>query len=351
MLALREGRLFLGASMIPIRFSTSDLPASQQLAAWAGWFEGVFEVSVDEAETGFDARSAVWAAGDFGLSHVQAPALTALRGRGLLRSNPIDHWVITLGQSRTLGEGGDGVALDVPARTPFVVSLGRELVSQRSQDERLQLYLPRDSFRDLAPILDAAQGMALTTPMGRLLGDYIAILNRNFPDIEAADIPRLTNAVRAMVLACTAPSPDRLDLATSQINLTKREKVRQFIDGRLRDPALDTVMLCREMGMSRTQLYRLLQADGGVAHYIRHRRLRRSYADLSDPANAATITAIADSLCFEDASSFSRAFKQEFGVNPRDVRAAALAGLPPLVKLREAGGAMPTTLRECLMRF
>lgn len=337
--------------MIPIRFSTSKLPAAQQLAAWKGWFDGVFDVATEESETGFDAGSVVWTAGDFGLSHVRAPALTALRGKRLLRSNPIDHWVITLGQSRTVGEGGDGVALDIPARTPFVVSLGRELVSRRSQDERLQLYLPRDAFRELAPVLDAAQGVAFATPMGRLLGDYITILNSNLPDIEATDLPRLTNAVRAMVLACTAPSSDRLDLATSQIHLTKRERVRQFIDANLRHAGLDTVMLCREMGMSRTQLYRLLQADGGVAHYIRRRRLRRSYADLSDPANTATITAIADSLCFEDASSFSRAFKQEFGVNPRDVRAVALAGLPPLVKLRESEGPMPTTLRECLLRF
>lgn len=337
--------------MIPIRFSTSELPASQQLAAWRGWFDGMFDVAVEETEPGFDARSVVWALGDFGLSHVKAPALTALRGKKLLRSNPIDHWVITLGQSRTVGAGGEGVALDIPARTPFVVSLGRELVSQRSQDERLQLYLPRDSFRELAPVLDAAQGVALGTPLGRLLGDYIAILNSNFPALDAADVPRLTNAVRAMVLACTAPSADRLDLATTQINLTKREKVRHFIDRNLRHSDLDTAMLCREMGMSRTQLYRLLQADGGVAHYVRRRRLRRSYAELSEPSNTATITAIADSLCFEDASSFSRAFKQEFGVNPRDVRAAALAGLPPLARMREAEGAMPATLRECLLRF
>ncbi|HEV7256225.1 MAG TPA: helix-turn-helix domain-containing protein [Bosea sp. (in: a-proteobacteria)] len=277
--------------------------------------------------------------------------MTAVRNRTLLRANPIDHWVITLGRRRTVGSAGDGVELDVPPSVPYVSSLGRELVSQRSRDERLQLYLPRDSFRELAPVLDAAQAQALDTPLGRLLGDYIGLLERSFVDLEPADMPRLTNAVRAMVLACTGPSSDRLDVATSQINLTRREKVRQFIDRNLREPELDAALLCREIGMSRTQLYRLVHDDGGVARYIRQRRLLRAYADLSDASNSASINAIADALCFEDASSFSRAFKQEFGLNPRDVRAAAVAGQTLRIKPDEPSSEMPSTLRECLLRF
>jgi AraC-like DNA-binding protein len=337
--------------MIPVRFATTDLPVREQFDAWQGWFEGVFEVTLDEQATGFPASSVVWTLDQFGLSHVKAPALTAVRGTALLRANPIDHWVVTLGKRRTLGSGGEGISFDIPPLVPYIASLGRELVSQRSDDERLQLYLPRDSFRELAPLLDAAQGQALDTPLGRLLGDYIALLQRSFGELEAADVPRLTNAVRAMVLACSGPSADRIDIAASQINLTRREKVRQFIDRNLRLPGLDAALLCREIGMSRTQLYRLFQDDGGVARYVRRRRLLRSYADLSDPSNSASMSAIADSLCFEDASSFSRAFKQEFGVNPRDVRAAAVAGQALLLKPREPEILMPTTLRECLMRF
>lgn len=48
------------------------------------------------------------------------------------------------------------------------------------------------------------------------------------------------------------------------------------------------------------------------------------------------IGAIAESLCFADASSFSRAFRREFGMSPSDVRAATLSGLRPADQARRS---------------
>ena len=120
--------------MIPVRFTTSDLPIREQFDAWRGWFDGVFNIALNESEAGFAASSVVWTLDEFGLSHVRAPALTAVRDTALLRANPIDHWVITLGHRRTVGSGGGGLILDVPGSVPYVASLGRELVGGRSTE-------------------------------------------------------------------------------------------------------------------------------------------------------------------------------------------------------------------------
>lgn len=336
--------------MIPLRFSTHDLAPRDQFAAWGSWFDTVFDVAANEPEKGFRAESSIWSLGGFGISLVNAPSLRALRTKELLRRNPVDHWVITLGRHRTVGLSGNAT-LDVPPRIPFVLSLGRELISQRVRDERLQLYLPRDSFSELAPVLDAMQGQALDTPLGKLLGEYIGLLERSMGELSDADLPRLTNAVRSMVLACVAPSVGHAVQAASLIDLSRREKARQVVERYLRNPSLGPATLCREIGMSRTQLYRLLQDDGGVARFIQRRRLLQSYTELSDPLNRSSIAEIAETLCFQDASSFSRAFKQEFGMTPRDVRAAWATGQ----MLTLPGGGDPdaefATLKDCLSRF
>jgi hypothetical protein len=43
--------------------------------------------------------------------------------------------------------------------------------------------MPRDAFRDIAPVLDAACGSVLDTPLGHLLGDYMLALERHLPAV------------------------------------------------------------------------------------------------------------------------------------------------------------------------
>ena len=54
-----------------------------------------------------------------------------------------------------------------------------------------------------------------------------------------------------------------------------------------------------------------------------------AHAVLSDPTTTKPISAIAEDLCFTDASSFSRTFRRGSGHSPSEVRSAALAVLAP----------------------
>jgi AraC-like DNA-binding protein len=310
-------------------FSTRSLPAADQLEAWRGWFDTVFDVTPGQsAVAGFHAESCIWTLDGFAISRVSAPPLKASRTNAHIRRNPVDHWIITLGNASTGIEMPDA-SMVVPERLPFVLSLGHEFVSERSDDDRLQLYLARDSFRDLSPLLDAAQGKILNTPLGQLLVDYMLLLERSLPNLSADDLSLLKGALGAMIGACILPSADRVAMADSQIKLTRLEKVRQTIRKHLRSPSLGTDRLCRDVGVSRSQLYRLLEGEGGVARYIQRQRLLEAYATLSGASGKMPLATLANDLCFADASSFSRAFRHEFGVRPSDVRGNACAGPPP----------------------
>ncbi len=338
--------------MIPERFATHSLPAPDQLEAWRVWFHSVFDVIPRQlVDDGFPAESQLWQLDGLAVSRVSAPAIHVARTKAHIRRNPVDHWVITLGNRVTTAVKTDDTALQAPAGVPFVLSLGNELISERSQDDRLQLYLARDSFCEIAPMLDAARGTLLNTPLGRLLADYMLLLERNLPEMTSEDLPRLTGAVRAMVGACIVPSHDRIAIAAGQIDLGRLEKVRRVVRRHLRSHSLGPDMLCREVGTSRSQLYRLLGGEGGVARYIQRQRLVEGHAALCDVTDVKTIAAIADELCFADASGFSRAFRHEFGMSPSDVRAASLAGLAPAAASKDRIGSEIRNLSDCLRSF
>ena len=253
---------------------------------------------------GFAAANSNWKLNGFTFSHVSSPATCIDRTRSLLRSNHVDHWAFTLSKRTTSDIEVHGSALEVPPRVPFILSLGEEMhIGRRQQDERIQLLLARDSFQAIAPLLDATRGTALNTSQGRLLADYMLLLERNLPNITPEDGSRLPSAIQAMLAACLAPSVDRLAAAGRQVDLTLMERVRQAVRRNLRSAvARAGQKLCREAATSRSQLYRLLEGEGGVARYIQRRRLSESFAILCDTSNNFSINAIAETLCFADAS-------------------------------------------------
>jgi AraC-like DNA-binding protein len=130
-----------------------------------------------------------------------------------------------------------------------------------------------------------------------------------------------------MVAAAVSPSADRVAVARGQIDAGRKERVRQAVRRHLRTPTPVPTNLCRLVGMSRSNLYRLFEDTGGVARYIRRERLLEAHEILTDPTTTESISAIAEDLCFADASSFSRTFKREFGHSPGEMRAATLARL------------------------
>jgi AraC-like DNA-binding protein len=140
-------------------------------------------------------------------------------------------------------------------------------------------------------------------------------------------------------------------VAQRQVDLGRKERVRQAVRRHLRTPTLGPKNLSRLVGMSRSNLYRLFEDIGGVARYIQRQRLLEAHAILSDPATTQSISAIAEDLCFADASSFSRTFKREFGYSPSEARSAALAGLAPPTTRRSRVASAEGEFAELLRGF
>lgn len=94
------------------------------------------------------------------------------------------------------------------------------------------------------------------------------------------------------------------------------EELLAVIQKNIANPDFDIPQLCRDMAMSKTQLYRKVKALTGksVALYIRSIRLQRARQLLSNSKLA--ISEIAEQVGINDLSYFARVYKQKFGQSP-----------------------------------
>ncbi|WP_052950418.1 helix-turn-helix domain-containing protein [Devosia limi] len=303
------------------------MPELCQFAAWRDLAAPYVDILPATASPpGFIADLEIWDLGSVAFMHGRSPAIAYARTAHHLRANPIDHWFLTFARSgnSTLRPGGRAWRSTSAARRLSVGSLRDTFQGSTANLDALILFLPRDFCRDAAATLDAVINTQLTSGLGQLLADYMLDLDRRLPMLTEAELPSLLAATRAMVLACITADPDRLMEAQRPIEATLLERAKQLIQENLLSPALGADELCRQLGVSRSRLYRLFEPLGGVVRYIRCRRLLDAHVALCDANDDRRIADIAAERGFVDAAEFSRAFKREFGYRPRDARNDAM---------------------------
>jgi AraC-like DNA-binding protein len=306
-------------------FDAKLLQTHGQFQGWRAWNLPLLDVTSLSMSDGFPAENRVWKL-DVGLfvATVTAPAARTVRSTRLIRRLPVDHWVVSHQlHGMTLMETPRGT-FEVCAVQNYIWSLGQTSSSKRSQIDRVDLLLSRDTFRSIAPLLDTATGSVLETALGRFLGDFMLALIRRLAFLADSDAPGLSVAIGRLVAACVAPTAERVGSAQVLIDVGRLERIRQTVRRHLKSPRLGPQMLCHLVGISRSNLYRLLESEGGVASYIQHHRLTEARSRLSDNRNTQSIVSMAHDLGFTDSSSFSRAFRAMFGVSPREMRATPL---------------------------
>ena len=160
--------------MTPDTFTTQPLRPQDQFEAWREWYRPVFDVvPKNRLYDEFPAEVHLWKLGGLAMRRTFAPPADVVPTKGHLRRDPVNHWIISYCARGAHSAVTAGTALEVPARVPYLWSLGQEFLHERTHVDRVQFILARDAFRDIAPLLDAACGSSLDTPLGHLLGDYM----------------------------------------------------------------------------------------------------------------------------------------------------------------------------------
>jgi AraC-like DNA-binding protein len=106
--------------------------------------------------------------------------------------------------------------------------------------------------------------------------------------------------------------PDKNRQTENPVDLVKR-----YIERNAMSPTLDAKAIAEKFQLSRTTLYRLFEAEGGIASHIRRVRLEWAYRELTrTSADAARIQKIAYGAGFRSLATFHRLFLETYGVSP-----------------------------------
>ncbi|GAM06118.1 acetamidase/formamidase family protein [Novosphingobium sp. MBES04] len=100
------------------------------------------------------------------------------------------------------------------------------------------------------------------------------------------------------------------------------ERIFQTIEIRLSDPDLNYQQVAAEHGISPRYLQKLFESiNDSFGHYVKVRRLERCRLDLRSPLHVQkSISDILFEWGFNDSASFSRAFREQYGISPREYR-------------------------------
>jgi AraC-like DNA-binding protein len=204
------------------------------------------------------------------------------------------------------------------------------VVSNPEAVEQLAFLIPHDQIaRDIDIARIGGRAFSGTTGIGRLFVNAVSSLFEELPVLDprrAEDLAEV--AVRLFHIAVYEKLGKPQPQSTQEEML---DRIRIYVENRLRDPRLTLDRIATDLNCTKRYLHLVFQGqEQTLNEYIWTRRLERCKRDLTNPALAGTsVTSIAMSWGFNNPSHFSRAFRDRFGLSPREARAQALAALRP----------------------
>lgn len=308
-------------------FHTESLPSERR---WQAWNDNLSEFAIDATgaldSTGFEGRidHCVMPSGlSFTLLESHAPQRIASTPG---KVGDVFWLAVSLsGASRLdLGEG----AFDMVPGDILYGKRGAPSSLDISTEFRTLLVNIPASLMDrklLLPLPNKAIHVSATSGIGRVFSGLLSAVAESFDDINDMLAGSIEAALPQFLLGSLfGEGGDELRGGAVAVRAGVLQRIWRNIEARLEDADLSLADIAAEQGLSVRYVQKLFEESGqSFTNYLRKRRLEQSRADLANPLNVdISITSICFRWGFNDAATFSRAFREEFGQSPREYRRA-----------------------------
>ncbi len=181
--------------------------------------------------------------------------------------------------------------------------------------------LSRDLVEAAAPDARHLHGRIL--PKGEVgsLGDIILSMIRSASSFSDTSVMGSSRLITSLLSQIQGRSDAAYGDAVGEddLELSRRLKAELFIENNL-GADLSADFVARNIGVSRSSLYRAMYAVGGVEAVVVRRRAARLRSLIVQPGNRASIADIAERVGFSCMSHGSRMFKKIYGHSPGHMR-------------------------------
>ncbi|MGJ7506080.1 AraC family transcriptional regulator [Variovorax sp. GT1P44] len=294
----------------------------ERLERWRACVAPALEVSVspDEMPEDWSTTTTGWNLGGVMVVRGNYAPQVLTRRVEAIAADQLDPYVLHLNQ------GPQTMFLDAHGRrTPvghrqLLLSDFAQPRSVHCQGDVLTVFIPRKALDALLPRELDLHGVVPTGACATILASHLQSLASLLPRITRKEAPDAMVATIQLLAASLAPSIDMLGLARPAIEGALLRQIRQYMEEHLAEEDLSTDRICAHFRISRSTLYRLFEAEGGVIAYLQDRRLLRIHALLASPTQRCYLGRLAADNGFKSATHFSRAFRAKFGHSPRETR-------------------------------
>jgi acetamidase/formamidase/AraC-like DNA-binding protein len=232
------------------------------------------------------------------------------RGDSVLACLPIEGEGRCEPASRTINAGDIVV---VPPGEPFSLHFPRafRLLLLRIPQEIVRARVVGNAVLELTHIRRRAG-------LGQVVSCALDAVSEALDSLSTSDFRALDLALVEMLLACQSTGAN----GGTAIQAALLRRIRQDIESRLADSDLTPGAIARAEGLSERYVQKLFETAGeNFTSFVRRRRLERCRADFDNPqCDHLSISDICFRWGFNEASHFSRAFREQFGLSPRAYR-------------------------------
>ena len=162
----------------------------------------------------------------------------------------------------------------------------------------------------------------------QLLLSMVDTLHRESDQLHPSSALGVSDAIASIVSAGLRSLPRANLRKASNLTAYHLTRIKAHVEEHLREPDLSVASIASAMQLSRDHVCKLFRGEPApLSRMIWQMRLDACRRDLADPRHAMrSISDVAFSWGFNDAAHFSRSFRDQQGISPREWRDRELSG-------------------------